>query len=52
LKSWLLWLQSPEARAGWILFGMAMLGSTMLAFGTLGGALGARLVARARRPQS
>ena len=51
LKGWLVWLQSPEARAGWILFGMTILGAAMLAFATLGGALGARLLARSRRPQ-
>jgi hypothetical protein len=52
LKSWLAWLQTPEAKAGWILFGMALLALAMLAFATLGGALGARLLARSRRPQS
>ncbi len=51
LKGWLAWLQSPEARAGWILFGMGMLAAAMLAFATLGGALGARLLARGRRRQ-
>ncbi len=49
MKGWLVWLQSPEARAGWILCGMALLTAAMLAFAAIGGALGARLLARTRR---
>ena len=49
MKGWLAWLQSPEARAGWILCGMALLTAAMLAFAAIGGALGARLLARTRR---
>lgn len=52
MKSWLSWLQTPEARAGWILCGMALLVVAMLAFAALGGAVGARLLARSRRPQT
>lgn len=51
LKSWANWLRSPEAQAGWILGGMAMLAVAMLAFSAAGGALGARLLARSRRPE-
>jgi hypothetical protein len=51
MKTWLGWLQTPEARAGWILCGMGMLAAVMLAFAAIGGALGARLLARSRRPQ-
>ncbi|MFP5209513.1 MAG: sulfite exporter TauE/SafE family protein [Acidobacteriota bacterium] len=47
-KSWLL---SPEGRAGWVLGAMAFLGIVLLLFAVVGGALGARLLARTRRPE-
>jgi hypothetical protein len=50
VKSWLAGLQTPEARAGWIVCGMALVTAAMLAFAMIGGALSARLMARSRRP--
>jgi hypothetical protein len=52
MKSWLAALQLPEARAGMILLAIALLAGGMLLFATLGGALGARLLARSQRSQS
>jgi hypothetical protein len=51
MKSVLAWLPTSEARAGFFLLGMAMLAIAMLAFAAVGGALGARLLARSRRSQ-
>ena len=50
MKSWLAWLQLPEARAGWTLLAISLLVGAMLLFATLGGAVGARLLARSKRP--
>ena len=44
-------LLSPEGRAGCVLAALAMLEAAMLVFAAAGGALGARILARARRPQ-
>jgi hypothetical protein len=51
LKGWAIWLQLPEAKAGWMLGGIALLTVAMLAFAVVGGALGARFLARSRRPE-
>jgi hypothetical protein len=48
MKSWLL---PPEGRAGWLLAAMMLLSGALLLFAVLGGAIGARLVARKRRPE-
>jgi len=48
LKAWLL---SPEGRAGFMLGGILFLMSGLLLFAVGGGALGARMQARARRPE-
>ncbi len=45
------WLQPPEARAGWLLAAMVLLTMALLLFAVAGGALGARLLARSRRPE-
>lgn len=45
------WLLPPEGRAGWLLAAMVMLTAALLLFAVAGGALGARLVARRRRPE-
>jgi hypothetical protein len=45
------WLLSPEGRAGWLLFAILLLAAALLLFATAGGALSARLMARARRPE-
>lgn len=50
MKNWLAWLQLPEARAGWTLFAISLLAGAMLVSATLGGAVGARLLTRSRRP--
>jgi RNA polymerase subunit RPABC4/transcription elongation factor Spt4 len=47
-KSWLL---SPEGRAGWVFGAMLLFVAGLLAFAVAGGALGARLLARTRRPE-
>jgi hypothetical protein len=47
MKSWLL---PPEGRAGWLLAALIFLSMTLLLFSVAGGAIGARLTARARRP--
>jgi hypothetical protein len=48
LKAWLL---SPEGRAGSILSAIVFLASGLLLFAVGGGALGARMLARTRRPE-
>jgi hypothetical protein len=45
------WLMPPEGRAGWLLAVVIMLAMALLLFAIAGGALGARLVARSRRPE-
>jgi hypothetical protein len=45
------WLLSPEGRAGWVLCAMLVLASALLLFAVAGGALGARMLARSRRPE-
>ncbi len=45
-------LLSPEGRAGLMLTGMVCLEVALLGFAAAGGALGARLMARSRRPQA
>ena len=46
------WMLSPEGRAGWALFAIAFLMVALLLFAIGGGALGARLLARPRRPEN
>jgi hypothetical protein len=48
-KSFMAWLQTPEGRAGAMLFAMALVSVAMLGFAAVGGAVGARLLARTRR---
>lgn len=43
---------SPEGRAGIVLFILAMFGAGLLVFAVAGGALGARIMARTRRPEA
>jgi hypothetical protein len=45
------WLLSPEGRAGWVFGAMLLFVAGLLAFAVAGGALGARLLARTRRPE-
>jgi hypothetical protein len=45
------WLLSPEGRAGSALSGILLLAAALLFFAVAGGALGARLTARTRRPE-
>jgi hypothetical protein len=45
------WLLPPEGRAGWLLAAIALLTMALLLFAVAGGALGARLLARTRRPE-
>jgi hypothetical protein len=45
------WLLSPEGRAGTMLGAILFLVAVLLLFAVAGGALGARMVARARRPE-
>jgi hypothetical protein len=45
------WLLPPEGRAGWLLAAILMLTSALLLFAVAGGAIGARLSARSRRPE-
>jgi RNA polymerase subunit RPABC4/transcription elongation factor Spt4 len=47
MKSWLL---PPEGRAGWLLAALILLSMTLLLFSIAGGAIGARITAKARRP--
>jgi hypothetical protein len=51
LQALAVWLRSPEGRAGSVLGGMALLEVALLTFAAAGGALGARLMARSRRPE-
>jgi hypothetical protein len=44
-------LLPPEGRAGWLLAAVILLTMALLLFAVAGGALGARLVARGRRPE-
>jgi hypothetical protein len=44
-------LLPPEGRAGWILAAISVLAAGLLLFAVAGGALGARLLARSRRPE-
>lgn len=46
------WLLSPEGRAGSMLGGILMLEVALVAFAAAGGAVGARLLARARSPEA
>jgi len=45
------WLLSPEGRAGSMLGAILFLVAALLLFAVAGGALGARIMARARRPE-
>ena len=45
------WLLPPEGRAGWLLAAITLLGMALLLFAVAGGALGARMLARSRRPE-
>lgn len=45
-------LLSPEGRAGLMLTGMLVLEVALLVFAAAGGALGARMIARSRRPEA
>ncbi len=45
------WLLPPEGRAGWLLAAILVLTVALLLFAVAGGALGARLLARSRRPE-
>jgi len=45
------WLLSAEGRAGWLLAAISLLIGALLLFAVAGGALGARLLARTRRPE-
>lgn len=51
LKWFAQWLLSPEGRAGSMLGGLLLLEIALLVFAAAGGAIGARLMARARRPE-
>jgi hypothetical protein len=45
------WLLSPEGRAGWVFGAMLLFMAGLLLFAVAGGALGARMLARSRRPE-
>ena len=45
-------MMSPEGRAGLILFTIAILMGTLVLFAIAGGALGARMLTRARRSEN
>jgi hypothetical protein len=45
------WLLSPEGRAGWVLCALLLLVAALLLFAAAGGALGARMLARSRKPE-
>jgi hypothetical protein len=45
-------LLAPEGRAGLLLLALTFLSAALLVFATVGGALGARFLARRRRPQN
>jgi uncharacterized membrane protein len=44
------WWLSPEGRAGWVLSAILMLVFGLLLFSVAGGAIGARMIFRRRRP--
>lgn len=44
-------LSPPEGRAAWLLAALTLLATVLLLFAVAGGALGARLLARSRRPE-
>jgi len=44
-------LLPPEGRAAWLLGALSMLATLLLLFAVAGGAIGARLLARRRRPE-
>jgi hypothetical protein len=44
-------LLPPEGRAAWLLAALSMLTMLLLLFAVAGGAIGARLIARRRRPE-
>ena len=46
------WLLSAEGRAGSVLGGLCLLEMALLAFAAAGGAIGARLMSRTRRPEA
>ena len=52
LKSFAGWLLSAEGRAGSVLGGLLLLETALLVFAAAGGAIGARLMARTRRPEA
>ena len=45
------WMLSPEGRAGWLLGAILFLMAGLLIFAVAGGAIGARMLARSRRPE-
>ena len=45
------WMLSPEGHAGWQIFGIASNSLFLILFAVLGGAIGARLLARSRKPE-
>ncbi len=45
------WMLSPEGHAGWEVFGVASNSLFLILFGVVGGAMGARLLARSRKPE-
>jgi hypothetical protein len=45
------WMLSPEGHAGWQIFGIASNSLFLILFAVLGGAMGARLLARSRKPE-
>ena len=50
--TYVMWAISPEGRAGFVLFLIAFLVGTLVLFAVAGGALGARMLARARRSEN
>jgi hypothetical protein len=51
VAKWSAWLLSPGGRAGFMAMGLAFYAVFLLFFAVAGGALGARIMARTRRPQ-
>ena len=45
------WMLSPAGRAGWVLGTVSLLGAVLTLFAMAGGALGARMLGRPRRPE-
>jgi hypothetical protein len=45
------WMLSPEGHAGWEVFGVASNSLFLILFAVAGGAMGARLLARSRKPE-